>query len=233
MKRSGQGGQGGTATLGGEPAEGVELERKRVRQGHEQREGRRLAASLEVVDVSGRDTQRGSKLGLRQPQLGSAIGQGLTETHAHVSRATFPREMNNARERHDTKSGGEVQPMPVSAKRYPPLHEQLARIRRLSGLTQEVVAEIVGWKGNGTVSNVERGTKDTQLSEAEKWAEACGYELVAVPMSGADPEGLHAMIDAAENPLAISADAHRLEVLAQVPRRLRVRNGTRQPGRRG
>lgn len=96
-----------------------------------------------------------------------------------------------------------------------PLNEQLKRVRRISGLTQGQVADAVGWKVHSTVSNVERGTRGTQLEEAERWAEACGYVIVMVPKSPADPEGLVELVGSIEDPAARNV----LAALARLTRR--------------
>lgn len=83
-----------------------------------------------------------------------------------------------------------------------PMFEQLKRARLLSRLTGSEIADKVGWKAPSTVSNVERGARDTQLSEASKWAEACGYELALIPKGDPDPEGLADLVAAIEDPAA-------------------------------
>lgn len=56
------------------------------------------------------------------------------------------------------------------------LHEQLAQIRKESGLKQNDIAKVLG-VSHSRISEYESGKREISIPTLRKWADACGYEL--------------------------------------------------------
>lgn len=95
-----------------------------------------------------------------------------------------------------------------------PLNRQLNEARIAAGLTQSQIAAKIGWKTHSQVAHVEKGTRDTDLSAAQAWARACGYEIALIPVEPADAEGLGELVKTVRDPMA-------REVIAQLIRLVR------------
>jgi transcriptional regulator with XRE-family HTH domain len=96
------------------------------------------------------------------------------------------------------------------------VRDQLIRAREKARMTQDQIALAVGWKRPSSVSHFERGVRDTQVEEAERWAAACGFEIVLVPTKTEDPEGLQALVEGIGDPFTRSVVADLIR-LARLP----------------
>lgn len=65
-----------------------------------------------------------------------------------------------------------------------PLHVRLRRLREAAGLTQDELAEALGYSKGASVSRIEKGVRDLPLRQAEAWARACGAELALLACRG-------------------------------------------------
>lgn len=57
---------------------------------------------------------------------------------------------------------------------------RLRRLRRAAELSQDELAEKLGWASGQTVSRIERGARGLSVGEFVEWCEACGASPVAV-----------------------------------------------------
>lgn len=100
-----------------------------------------------------------------------------------------------------------------------PLRDQLAEARRRGKISQEQLAEALGWKGHTHVSKIENGDASTQLEEADAWARRCGYEIALVPIGTPDPEGLQNLVATVDDPSARRVIADLVRLVTTAPRR--------------
>ena len=75
-----------------------------------------------------------------------------------------------------------------------PIGEQLREARKAAGLDQNALAAKIGI-GQGSVSHIEKGTRDPSIDVIERWLQACGLEFQIIAPAG-PPPGLRALISA-------------------------------------
>lgn len=74
----------------------------------------------------------------------------------------------------------------MQTTRVPSLREQLRRARHTAKLSQAALGERIGYSDRSTVSRFESGVSDIGYEQIERWADACGFRLLLVPLDGPD-----------------------------------------------
>lgn len=89
-----------------------------------------------------------------------------------------------------------------------PLHLRLRRLREEAGLTQDELAERLGYSKGASISRIEKGVRDIPLRQAEAWVRACGAELALLPVGReGEDDGLPARMRTVTHPAARQAIA--------------------------
>lgn len=67
-----------------------------------------------------------------------------------------------------------------------PLSRQLARAREQAHKSQAEIAVELGWKGQGSLSGIERGYARIHLHQLDRWAAVLGKRIILVDLEGDD-----------------------------------------------